>query len=616
MKKIGFLVVLGLLFIGTFKVFSQEIDNKPVAKIGYLTISQDEFQERYEMTPVFRKHIKRMRESLKLEFLYSLIAEKLWALEAENRHLDTTSVVSFAAKEFEKMFVRDALYKKEIRDKVTVSDSEIIQGYTRNNTKLEVNYLVSDSESVIRDLYNLLQQGIPFDTILALRPEKDEQVNPIDVVYGQMQLNIEDSLYNLKIGEYTAPFFTPDGWYIFRLKDKTEKVLNTVYDRDNSRNATKKIIEARKERQLFEKYYSDFFKGRNVDVNANLFRSLASKLSDILTKRKKDYDVVEKDPVYLEPKDLINLEAQFGKDTLDIEYIKFKKDPMSFDEFLKTLAFNGFSSVKTDYRSIVHVLNIKTSTTLEQELLSRKGYEEGLNSLPSVISDLEMWKENYLYQYLQNQFIDSTTVSDSAAYTEYLKNNKTADYPEEVNIVEVLTNSLDTVETVLNQIKTGVDMHKLAMKYTQRTWTKAKNGEFGFFPIIAYGDIGRIAAAMKIGEIYGPLKVPEGYSIFQLLDKRAPYKTEPQPFTKLKDTIERSMEYKKARGSIINYTVHLAKKYGVKIFPKTLSSVEVTDINSMGFRFLGFGGRITAVPLLAPNVDWVEKYINQNKLAQ
>jgi hypothetical protein len=36
----------------------------------------------------------------------------------------------------------------------------------------------------------------------------------------------------------------------------------------------------------------------------------------------------------------------------------------------------------------------------------------------------------------------------------------------------------------------------------------------------------------------------------------------------------------------------------------------------MGFRFLGFGGRITAVPLLAPNVDWVEKYINQNKLAQ
>ena len=358
------------------------------------------------------------------------------------------------------------------------------------------------------------------------------------------------------------------------------------------------------------------FKGKNIDVNANLFRSLARKLSDILTKRKKAYNIVKKDPVYLEPNDLINLEAEFGKDTLNLEYIKFKKDPMSFSEFLKTLTFNGFSSVKTDYRSIVHILNIKTSTTLEQELLSRKGYEEGLNSLPSVISDLEMWKENYLYQYLQNQFIDSATVSDSAVYAEYLKNNKAANYPEEVNIVEVLTNSLDTVETVLNQIKAGVNMHKLAMKYTQRTWTKANNGEFGFFPIIAYGDIGRIAATMKVGEIYGPLKVPEGYSIFQLLAKRAPYKTEPQPFAKLKDTIKRSMEYKKARGSIINYTVQLAKKYGVKIFPKALSSVEVTDINSMGFRFLGFGGRITAVPLLAPNVDWVQKYINQNKLAQ
>ena len=86
--------------------------------------------------------------------------------------------------------------------------------------------------------------------------------------------------------------------------------------------------------------------------------------------------------------------------------------------------------------------------------------------------------------------------------------------------MKFLTDSLEIIESVVRELEKGADFRKLASLHTKRTWTKNNGGEFGFFPVTMYGDIGRIAATMNIGEIYGPIKLPEGYSIFKLIDKR------------------------------------------------------------------------------------------------
>ena len=41
-----------------------------------------------------------------------------------------------------------------------------------------------------------------------------------------------------------------------------------------------------------------------------------------------------------------------------------------------------------------------------------------------------------------------------------------------------------------------------------------------YFPITEHGEIGRIASTMNVGDIYGPLELKEGYSIFKLIDKQ------------------------------------------------------------------------------------------------
>lgn len=605
--KIFYFGLISISSLFNLQIKAQDLNDKPIAKVGNTIISSSEFLERYELTPVFRKENKSMTESNKLEFLYSLIAEKLWALEAYDLHIDTTNVIKFITDRLTKMFVRDALYQREIKDKVYISDKELIKGYNRYNTELEVNYIVDDKKEAIDKLFSLLKEGVPFDSVLYLRPEKSEQLNPQKIVFGQMDEAIEDSLYSLKLGAYTYPIYTPEGWYIFRLKNKNVNVLSS--SEEDLANNVKKTLEARRELKIYRDYYDNFFKDKQVTANAFLLRSLTLKLSNIFSEKKKVFNLNDSDKVNLDVKDVIRIEREFGPDSLQIPLFVFNNGSESLKYFIDALSFDGFSSKKVDLKSIASVLDTKVRTEMEHELLANEGLKKGFDKLPEVQKDIEMWKTNYMAQALQSKFLDSLKISDSEVYDYYKKFYYDEYYPAQVNIVEVLTDNLETVKKVFEDLKNGEDIRKLARMYTQRKWTKDKDGEFGYFPVFMYGDIGKIAATMNIGEIYGPLKVPEGYSIFKLIGKKEPETKLAQPFEKVKDELRKELEYQKGHKAIMDFTAQLAKKFGISVDGNVLKGVSVTNINAFGFRYLGFGGRTTAVPIMMPNVDWVDKYL-------
>ncbi len=126
MKKILFIslyILSGLSFI-----YPQGFIDNSVARVGDISISSNEFLERFEMTPGINRQVKSNIESQKIEFLFSLIAEKLWALESLSRNQDTTEVMRFATKAFEKMFIRDAMFQRDIKEQIKISDQELSDG--------------------------------------------------------------------------------------------------------------------------------------------------------------------------------------------------------------------------------------------------------------------------------------------------------------------------------------------------------------------------------------------------------------------------------------------------------------------------------------------------------
>ena len=170
-----------------------------------------------------------------------------------------------------------------------------------------------------------------------------------------------------------------------------------------------------------------------------------------------------------------------------------------------------------------------------------------------------------------------------------------------IKIQEILVNDIDLADSLLNLVKSGYDMGELARRFSKREIARENDGIIGYVLSNQLGEIGQIAGTLEIGEVYGPLYTEEGYSIFKLIDKRKPKDT---LFVVNYDTF----------GVVLNKLIaSLADEYGVSVKPEILKAVEVTYINTIVVRFLGFNNRILAVPLLERNVDWL-RFIKKKNL--
>ena len=612
--KIKITALIIIIFLLHTEIVSQSFNQPYVARVGSKVISDSEFLERYEFTPGFKRHIKQMDDSNKLEFLFTLIAEKLFALEAKNLKLDTTEVIKFSRRAFERMFVRDKLFQEEIRNKISVTDNELIEATIKNNSRLYVNFLFSQDKAEIDQLYNYLKEGISFDSILVESPEYEEQKEPIEVLFGQMEETIEDSLFRMKVSEFTKPILTPDGWYIFRLVNKSQNLFITDKDKENAKKTIARILENRKLIKRQKEFYAEYFRDKKVDVDAKLFEILAQKISSVFEYKRNNFTYQPNQPTYLDASDVIKIENEIGNEILTKPFVRFQDQPISLKEFIRLLAFDGFNSKEYKINYIRTALDFQTKRFIEQELFYREGLKRGYHKLPDIQNEIERWTDNYLFQMLQNQIIDSIQVSDEEVREYYELMNQPKEFPTVVNIIEVLTDDLNIVDTVLSELKKGTDIRLLAAKYSIRDFTKGRNGEFGKFPVTSYGDIGRIAATMQIGDVYGPLKVSEGYSIFKLIEKDTAYIEKPKTFEQVKEQYRQDIAFQKAQMKLTDYTYNLALKYNIELNIQELDKIQTTRLPSFGIRNLGFGGKITAVPILAPNVEWAYRWIqSQNK---
>lgn len=580
-----------------------------LVKIGSSGITLDEFQQRYELIPHTSRIGKKDINQKKQDLLYSLIAEKLWARNAEELKLDTSDVMQITFKIIEKMFVRDALYKIEITDKIKISDQEKIDGLKKIYYNLQLDLIQQADSSKAFGIYNSIKSGNHFDS---LKIKLSQPISPITVKYGEFVENVENELYSLEENQISKPIKSNTGWIIFKL---IKKEYEPISSRNQAVMSVEEIIRKRKTDELYNQFFEKFFKNKKIETDGVLFWSLVDRIAEQLNKKKNENLIRDGEMISLEVNDLLKIEEHLGNDTLKMNFIKFDKSPITLKEFIRDLIFDGFSVDNIDLNFLSKKLNARVRLYIEHELLAQEGYERGLQNLPEVKQSISMWKDNYLAKILKNYLLDSIKVSDDELYEYYVNKLKNFNGSiTEVNIVEILNDSLEVIEKVLHEMEKGTDMRLLASIHTKRTWTKSNGGEFGFFPVSMYGDIGRIAANMKIGEVYGPIKLPEGYSIFKLIDKKEANLDSTISFEDIKYELRKNLFYQKSTKFFIDYTVKLANKYGIEINEQLLNSTEVLDMNLFVFRYLGFGGRITAVPMVLPFNEWYQPWIESKKL--
>ncbi len=600
------LKTLLLILIISSSLFAQYEDDKVIAEVGSIRITAGEFKKRYEMVPHIGRHIKGREEHLKNETLYSIIAEKLWALQAEELGFDSTDVMKFTFKNVKDMNLRDALYRQQIMDKVVILPETVYEAKRRAIYFLNTKFIHSADKLEIDALSTIIRNGASFDSLLVLRPEYEMQKNNFyQVHYGQMAEHAEDVLYNLELYQVSAPIKSPEGWYLFKLHSIENEIITNAKQAKNMEKNVKRITEARANENVYQKYYKSFFPGHKVTTNGELFWNFSNKIITALKNRREIDKIKSGESVHLTPKDFNDIKQGFGIDSLAMPFINIENSPISMQQFLYSFAFEGFYTSVEDPNQIRAQLNSRVRRFIELEFLATEAKEKGLENLPEVKEDIAMWRDNYLSTLYKKTLFDSSSVSDREVEKYFAKSKSIASSQTMINIIEIFSDNLEVIESVFADLDKGVSFEDVASKYSKT--------ESGLVSAISKGEIGRIAKDLTVDEVYGPLKINNEYSIFKLIDKKEVKVQLPKEFVKVKSELKKEMKGKRLSNKMIDNTVKLANKYGVTVNEKLLYNLPVTNFNMMVYRYMGFGGRLLAVPLTPTFIEWVEKWQKSKK---
>lgn len=600
--------VILLFFVSFFSVISAQPDGKILATIGGSTITERDFKTRFELSPFLSHKNGWNKDSLKADFLYSLIAEKLWYLEAVNQGVDLSEEFRFYFRPLEDLFLRDALFKMEVESKIKLSAADVNNALVKAAKTIKTSILSSPDKKLIEQIYSSLASGKKLDSLIKLPEFSSIQIIPMELKLGVLQdEEIEDSVFALNPGKSTQPINSENGWIIFHI----DNVIFQAVDIAESKvvDKIKQTVKDRRALHRMKEYLSGLLAEYKINIDGGAFHFVADDIFDLISALPPAQNDSTGFKYILTAKDFQRLRASLRTNRPDSNLFIVDGREVTVFDFLASLALEEPEFKSQSKIEVFKRLSKLAKDFVQQQLLTFEAEKKGLKSLKSVTADLESWKQNLLAQVMKVSFLDSARVSD-AEIEDYYRQDVLKDKDFVLVNIQLLTvKDLNEIEVVLNETGKGKSFSDILKSRGKTDPLVDENGETGLKPAVFLGDIGIIASKLDLNQLYGPIKRGEGYSLLMVTEKSSMNDSLKFEYENSKEQLRTYLFQKKLNKFLSNKTAGLAQKYNAKAFESELKDIKTSNIVMFVHRLMGFGGRITAVPLLDNWADFID--INQ-----
>lgn len=597
-----------LLFVSFFSVISAQPDGKILATVGGSTITERDFKTRFELSPFLSHKNGWNKDSLKSDFLYSLIAEKLWYLEAVNQGTDRAEEFLFYFKPLEDLFLRDALFKMEVESKIKLSAADVNNALSKASKTIKTTILSSTNRELVQQLYLSLIPGKKLDSLLKLPRFSSIQAIPMELKLGVLQdEEIEDSVFVLPPGESTLPINSENGWIIFYINN----VIFQAVDIADSKvvDKIKQTVKDRRALHRMKEYLGGLLADYKINIESDPFKVVANQIFDIISSAPPAQNDSTGFHYILTSADYQKLRTSIRNDKSATTLFSVDGRAVSVFDFLASLALDEPEFKSQLKNEVFKKLSNLAKDFVQQQILTFEAEKKGLRSLKSVTDDLESWKQNLLAQIMKVSFLDSARVSDQEIEDYYRQDIlKDKDFVL-VNIQLLTVKDLNDIEAVLNETGKGKSFSEILKSKGKTDPLVNENGETGLKPAVFLGDIGIIASKLDLNQLYGPIKRGDGYSLLMVTQKSSMNDSLKFEYESSKEQLRTYLFQKKLNKFLSNKTMGLAQKYDAKAFESELKDIKTSNIVMFVHRLMGFGGRITGVPLLDNWADFID--INQ-----
>ena len=448
--------VIGLVFIFFLNINYAQDENAVVAKVGASEITVEEFRDRYEFMPHLN-YSNDDEDTVKKEFLYSLIAEKLWALEGAQKRFDTLESVKYSLESLKRLLIKDELYKTEVEPKIKISSEEMNIGSQRVTLELFVKIISTKDSSEIFSISDQLIKGADFDSVLSTRRENNLQQTPVRIVYASLEdENVEDLLFGMTLESISLPIKSGEGWFIFKLISENQNPGINLSG-EHSRNLVKKTLQDRKVQQVGGAYLDSLIGGKQIEADKMIFFKVCDAMYSVLSK---EYQANLGDSLFhfsLSEKNILQTIYSMSSSDLISPFINFEDGTASAKDFLYYLLYQKIEPDNLSSENLKKILSSVVKKFIEDEMLVREGIKRGLADNRDVMNGLAMWRNHYLAQLMMESFYDSAKISDD----------------DFINYENIMSN--DTTSTAKkNVLRTQLELSKLQNILTEKTIEYAK----------------------------------------------------------------------------------------------------------------------------------------------
>ena len=506
-------LVTVLIIAGCAEKSEIHVYSNSIVEVGDVSITVDQISSYASNLP---QHLREKEDDLEAYRSYAqgLVDREIMVLEAEKRNIDKLP---------ELKYVLDRETNKRLTKKISgllvdgqlhVKESELLDAYEKFDLGWEVwpAHILSETEEDAWKVIDELHKGTSFSEVAKQYSRADDAIKGgnLGSFFGQGDVvpALREATFFLDEGEFSEPIRTKDGWEIVKILKKRRKDYATLRGYITERMLKKKWAERRK-----------------IVVD-----SLSERRS-LSIKHNKVHNVLR--GIFRKGLTLENANEEF---------ISYQGGRILVGDAVQGIRELKKGALPPDSTTIFGEIE---RWILPDSLFVLEARDQGLDNDPNIVAFRAQRQVALVINQLRmEQISGKVTIPNervTAYYEEYFNTYKKL--PGVINMTEVLVETKEEAEQVLQLVREGESMEKLAIRRSVRPDMEKLGGH-------AFTDSGRVEIASlfqspyrtffgdsndkDVGVVQGPLEVQDRFSVFRL---DIPFEKEAIPFKQVKRPI-------------------------------------------------------------------------------
>jgi len=488
------LIILTLFLFACTSPQRQVVEPTTIAVVGNVEIDAERLKRAFQA--LYRAPSEQTPENQR-KALDRLIDIEILLLEARKRNLHNDIRVKNKVLQKEQELMLEELFRRGVvtgNEKVTTEEArEYFDRYHIGEERRVSRILIASPIGIDR-VFQRTHAGEDFAEIAIDLSEDGKTARQGGDIGWMSRLSFKSHIlrrqvFNTPVGELLGPIQEPDGYSIMKIVD----TRNVPFE---SAVASVKEVMV-KQKQALATF--DFLEGLADRLQ---IREHAEGMQLLLTRL-----------------------SQAGKDIPEFKRGELEQPLFTVDGANWTI--EHFMNAMHSERDQAEIRTVDDLRSYAKRLyafkieLPKYGREQGMLEIDTIADALQRVEREELLGRLRDQEVIEQIDFDEDQERKYFNQNKDRyTRPERTSILEVLVDDREQALKLRTEIEKGGDFDELARRYSKRsTRIRRAGGRMQLLNPDKYGKLGWEAKDAEIGEIVGPIKTNNGYSVFKVLKK-------------------------------------------------------------------------------------------------